>query len=76
VQRGVSVAAAYFEDKLGTRPRVLYFADESDSQFIADWLDNSDSIMDELTLLPEARAAATLDNASIAGVNGALAGAM
>ena len=76
VQRGVSVAAAYFEDKLGARPQVLYYADESDSQFFADWLDNPDRIVDELAPLHKTGAAETLNNASIAGAIGALAGAM
>jgi type IV pilus assembly protein PilM len=76
VQRGVSVAAAYFEDKLGARPQVLYYADESDSQFFADWLDIPDLIVDELAPLHNTGAAETLNNASIAGAIGALAGAM
>ena len=76
VQRGVSVAAAYYEDKLGLRPQVLYYADESDSQFFADWLDNPDLIVDELVPLHKTGAAETLNNASIAGAIGALAGAM
>jgi type IV pilus assembly protein PilM len=76
VQRGISVAAAYFEDKLGARPRVLYYADESDSQFFADWLDIPDLIVDELAPLHKTGAAETLNNASIAGAIGALAGAM
>jgi len=76
VQRGIAVAAAYFEDKLGARPQVLYYADESDSQFFADWLDNPDLIVDELAPLLKTEAAETLNNASIAGAIGALAGAM
>ena len=76
VQRGIAVAAAYFEDKLGVRPQVLYYADESDSQFFADWLDNPDLIVDELVPLHKTGAAVTLNNASIAGAVGALAGAM
>jgi type IV pilus assembly protein PilM len=76
VQRGISVAAAYYEDKLGNRPQVLYYADESDSQFFTDWLDNPDLIVDELAPLHISGAAATLNSASIAGAIGALAGAM
>jgi type IV pilus assembly protein PilM len=76
VQRGISVAAAYFEDKLGLRPQVLYYADESDSQFFADWLDNPDLIVDELVPLHQTGAAEILNNTSIAGAIGALAGAM
>jgi type IV pilus assembly protein PilM len=76
VQRGISVAAAYFEDKLAVRPQVLYYADESDSQFFADWLDIPDLIVDELAPLHNTGAAETLNNASIAGAIGALAGAM
>jgi type IV pilus assembly protein PilM len=76
VQRGIGVAAAYFEDKLGVRPRLLYYADESDSQFFVDWLDIPDLIVDELAPLHNTGAAETLNNASIAGAIGALAGAM
>ena len=46
VQRGIAVAAAYFEDKLGVRPRLLYFAGigaggNSTAEDFARWIERS-----------------------------------
>jgi type IV pilus assembly protein PilM len=81
VQRGVSVAAAYFEDKLGTRPRVLYFADagaggNGSAEDFAQWIDDPEMTVADLAPRPETGAATPLgDILSLAGVVGALAGA-
>ena len=75
VQRGIAVAAAYFEDILLVRPQNLKYAGEYDSQLFADWLDNPNLIVDELAPLSRTEAATTLNNSRIAGVTGALAGA-
>jgi len=87
VQRGVSVAAAYYEDKLGVRPRLLYYAGigaggNSAAEDFARWIFYPDSPSDSsLTVIdlaprPETGAATPLGNVvSLAGVNGALAGA-
>jgi type IV pilus assembly protein PilM len=76
VQRGIAVAAAYFEDILQVRPQRLKYTGEYDSQIFADWIDNSHLIVDDLAPLPRAGAASTLNNSRIAGVIGALAGAI
>jgi len=81
VQRGVSVAAAYFEDKLGARPRLLYYAGigaggNSTAEDFARWIDDPELAVADLAPLPETGAATPLGNLmSLAGVVGALAGA-
>jgi type IV pilus assembly protein PilM len=87
VQRGISVAAAYYEDKLGVRPRRLYFAGigaggNSAADDFARWIISSESPNDpDMTVVdiaprPETGAATPLGNlVTLAGVTGALAGA-
>lgn len=80
VRRGVAVAAAYYEDKLGTRPTRLHFAggsgsgDEAGSEAFARCIDDPELSVVDLAARPELGAASTLGSASIAGVAGALAG--
>ena len=81
VQRGIAVAAAYYEDKLGARPRLLYYAGigaggNSTAEDFARWIDDSELTVADLAPLPETGAATPLGNLmSLAGVVGALAGA-
>jgi len=87
VQRGVSVAAAYYEDKLGVRPQLLYYAGigaggNSAAEDFAGWILSPDSPSDprltvvDLAPRPETGAATPLGNlVTLAGVTGALAGA-
>ena len=81
VQRGISVAAAYFEDKLAVRPQVLYYAGigaggNSSAADFARWIDDPELAVADLAPLPETGAATPLGNLmSLAGVVGALAGA-
>jgi type IV pilus assembly protein PilM len=81
VQRGIAVAAAYYEDKLGVRPRLLYYAGigaggNSSAEDFARWIDDSELTVADLAPLPETGAATPLGNLmSLAGVVGALAGA-
>jgi type IV pilus assembly protein PilM len=81
VQRGVSVAAAYFEDKLGARPQVLYYAGigaggNGGAEDFAQWIDDPELTIADLVPRPETGAATPLgDVLSLAGVVGALAGA-
>jgi type IV pilus assembly protein PilM len=81
VQRDIAVAAAYFEDKLGTRPKLLYFAGigaggNSAAEDFARWIDSPDLTVVDLASRPETGAATPLGNLlSLAGVTGALAGA-
>lgn len=87
VQRGIAVAAAYYEDKLGEKPRQLRYAGtgasgNSSAEDFALWIGLSDSPeLPELTVVdmaprPETGAATPLGKLlSLAGVVGALAGA-
>jgi type IV pilus assembly protein PilM len=84
VRRGVAVAAAYYEDKLGSRPMRLHFAGSTGSDVagtelvgsegFARWIDEPELTVVDLTARPETGVATALRNASIAGVAGALAG--
>jgi type IV pilus assembly protein PilM len=88
VQRGIAVAAAYYEDKLGSPPQVLHYAGigagddlggSSAAEDFARWIDSPE--LPELTVAdlaprPETGAATPLGHLlSLAGVVGALAGA-
>ncbi len=81
VQRGIAVAAAYFEDKLGVRPRLLYFAGigaggNSTAEDFARWISDPELTVVDLAPRPETGAATPLGNLlTLAGVAGALAGA-
>jgi type IV pilus assembly protein PilM len=80
VQRGVSVAAAYYEDKLGARPRLLYYAGigaggNSAAEDFARWINDPEMTIVDLAPRPETGAATPLGNlVTLAGVTGALAG--
>ena len=75
VQRGIAVAAAYFEDKLGARPSGLYYAGIGSASEFADYIDDAELTVIEMMPPPESGIVTTLGDASIAGVAGALAGA-
>ena len=75
IQRGIAVAAAYFEDKLQVRPQHLYYTGNAAIEEFAGWLADPDMTLVELAPLPESGVLTPLGQASIAGVNGALAGA-
>jgi type IV pilus assembly protein PilM len=84
VRRGVAVAAAYFEDKLGARPMRLHFAGSfgahsslspgSGAATLARWIDEPDLTVVDLAPWPETGMTTPLGNTSIASVTGALAG--
>jgi type IV pilus assembly protein PilM len=75
VQRGIAVAAAYFEDKLGARPSGLYYAGIGSAGEFAEYLDDPELAVIEMMPPPESGIVTSLGDASIAGVAGALAGA-
>ena len=75
VRRGVAVAAAYFEDKLGARPARLHYAGIGGARDFAGWVDDPELTVVDLVPRPETGAATTLGDLSIAGIAGALAGA-
>ena len=79
VRRGVAVAAAYYEDKLGARPLQIHFAGSTGpngdgAQSFALWLDDPELDVVDLAARPATGAVTALGAASIAGVAGALAG--
>jgi type IV pilus assembly protein PilM len=74
VQRGIAVAAAYFEDKLQVRPRQLYYSGIGGADHFSRWIENAELTVTELAPRPETGAATPLGELSIAAVAGALAG--
>jgi type IV pilus assembly protein PilM len=78
VQKDIVVASAYFEDKLAMRARQLYYGGIGGAQEFARWIKVNDpelSIVD-LTARPTTGAATPLGKLSLAGIAGALAGAI
>ena len=74
VQRGIAVAAAYYEDKLQLRPRQLYFAGSGGAFDFGSWLDDHEMTAIDLAPRPETGIVTAMGDISIAGVAGALAG--
>jgi type IV pilus assembly protein PilM len=73
IQRGIAVAAAYYEDKLQARPtRLLYSGDGGAVEF-ACWIDDPELAVAELAPRPEIGVVTALGDMSIAAVTGALA---
>jgi type IV pilus assembly protein PilM len=79
IRRSIAVASAYFEDKLGSQPRTLYYAGIQDpAEFAASIGDpNLDPTLTvvEWTSRPGEGVMTALPQTSFAGVAGALAGA-
>jgi type IV pilus assembly protein PilM len=75
VRRGIAVAAAFYEDKLGTRPRKLHYAGIGGVDEFARWIDDPELAVVELASHPQTGAVTALGGLSIADVTGALAGA-
>ena len=81
VQRDIAVAAAFYEDKLGSRPHVLHFSGASASggnpaEEFARSLNDLEMSVAELAPRPETGATTAWGSLSVAGVTGALAGAV
>ena len=74
IQRGIAVAAAYYEDKLSVRARSLHYAGSYEGAEFARWIDDPELTVVDLAPRPETGAVTALGNTSIAGVTGALAG--
>lgn len=74
VQRDIAVAAAYFEDRLATRPQRLHYTGIGTANDFARWINDPELSVVELAPRPTAGAATTLGNISFAGIAGALAG--
>jgi type IV pilus assembly protein PilM len=75
IQRGIAVAAAYFEDKLQSPARTLHYAGCYETAEFSNWIDNPDLAVVDLVHRPETGLTTTLGHASVAGAAGALAGA-
>ncbi len=73
IQRGIAVAAAYYEDKLQARPQRLYYAGNSNVAEFEGWLDDPALEIVELAPRPETGELTALGTACIAAVTGALA---
>ena len=76
VQRSVAVAAAYYEDKVSVLPKELYFAGNGTASDFEHWFGPSELRIVDLAPRPETGVATSLANMSIAGLAGALAGAI
>lgn len=75
IQRDIAVAAAYYEDKLGARPRQLLYAGIHAAAEFAQWAGIPETAIVEWASRPEEGAMTALPQTSFAGVAGALAGA-
>ena len=74
VQRDIAIAAAYFEDKLATRPRSLHYAGSGTADDFARWINDPEMSVVELSPRPDTGATTAWGNLSLAGIAGALAG--
>jgi type IV pilus assembly protein PilM len=75
IQRSIAVAAAYYEDKLGARPRRLHYAGIAPAAEFAHAVGDPELAVVDWVPRPENGAMTTLPQTSYAGVAGALAGA-
>ena len=76
IERSIAVATAYYEDRLGARPtRIFYSGNRLAAEFAA-CLGETELPVVELAPTPNAGAMTSLGHNSIAGVTGALAGAI
>ena len=74
IQRNITVAAAFYEDKLQARPRRLHYAGGLDPREFAQAIDNPELEVVEVAPLPSYGVATPVGSVSYAGVCGALAG--
>lgn len=75
IQRDVAVAAAFFEDKLGTRPTQIFYSGSEEAREFTRMLADLSLEVVELARRPETGVATTLGRMSFAGITGALTGA-
>lgn len=74
VHRDLAVAAAYYEDRLGKPPARLHYAGNGGAARFCEWAGEPDMELVDVAAQPELGAATTLATASVAAVNGVLAG--
>lgn len=70
VQRGIAVAAAYYEDKVGARPTVLHYSGRESRMEFARWIGDPELRVADLVERP---VDLSVGRVSVAGVAGALA---
>jgi type IV pilus assembly protein PilM len=75
IQRAIAVAVAYFEDKLGARPRRLHYAGIFRPADFAQWVGDPELTVVEWSPRPDEGNLTALPQINFAGVAGALAGA-
>ena len=75
VQRGIAVAAAYYEDRLGARPAQVHFAGSVDAEDLARALTEAHLPVVELASASAVGTLTTRGPIGVAGIAGALAGA-
>jgi type IV pilus assembly protein PilM len=75
VRRGIAVAAAFYEDKLGVRPQTVHLAGSYGSGAFSELLGDEEVKVELLVERPETGIVTTMGNPSVAGICGALAGA-
>ena len=75
IRRGIAVAAAYYEDKLGLRASRLHYTGNAEGSAFAEWIGAPELTVVDLAPVPETGAVTAMGQAGIAGVTGALAGA-
>jgi type IV pilus assembly protein PilM len=74
IQRSIAVASAYYEDKLGSRPRRLHYAGNEPTDAFATTVADAELSVVDWAPRPDSGAMTTLPQTSFAGVAGALAG--
>jgi len=75
VRRDISVAAAYFEDRLEMQPKQLHYAGIGAAEEFARWTGERVLRVVELAERPASGVLTPLGELSVAGITGALAGA-
>ena len=75
VQRGVAVAAAYFEDHLGAKPVKLHYAGSTAVHEFAQAIEDTHLPVEEIAPLPSTGAVTALGPIGFAAIAGAIAGA-
>ena len=76
VQRSVAVAAAYYEDKVSVLPKELYFAGNGTATEFEHWFGPSELRIIDFAPRTSTGVATSMSNMSVAGLTGALAGAV
>jgi type IV pilus assembly protein PilM len=76
VQRSVAVAAAYYEDKVSVLPKELYFAGNGTATEFERWFGPSELKIVDFAPRTSTGVASSMSNMSVAGLAGALAGAV